>query len=128
MKQVDLNAIPNASNKKEIELETVELKNVITSDGEQDIAVQVVPFDKRNDDHVDFAFAFIDMAGGGRSAFSNASEASRRYVELFMKHTVDDESNQNSDFNKVRKDLRAARTLFFQPNIQNALKDFFANA
>jgi len=106
----------------------VELKRVITPDGEQDLTVEVVPFNRRNDDHVDFAFAYMDMLGRVPSKFANVSEAARGYVDLFMAHKEEDAVDANSSFACVRKDVRASRVLFHQPKAQKELQDFFGNA
>jgi len=69
-----------------LELREVTLKNVVTPDGETSLTVKVLPFNKRNDDHVDFAFAYMDMLGRVPSKFQNVSDAAKGYVELFMAH------------------------------------------
>ena len=62
---------------KELVLRKVTLKNVLTPTGERDIEVQVVPFDRRKDEHTDFAYAYIDMLGRMPSEFRNMSDASK---------------------------------------------------
>lgn len=113
---------------KDFAFEKVTLKNVLTPEGEKDIEVQIVPFNRRNDDHVDFAFACADMYGHQPSEFKNVSEASRRFVSLFMVHKDEDTSNPNSDYACVLSDLRACRTLYHTPSFQKQLQDFFVNA
>lgn len=110
------------------EFEKVTLKNVKTADGEKDITVEIVPFNRRNDDHVDFAFGVSDMFGRMPSDFRNVSDAARRCVELFVVHTEEEANDPNSDFSLVRDDTRAARTLYSTASIQKAMSDFFANA
>lgn len=113
---------------KEIVLREVSLKNVLTPDGERDIVAKVVPFSRRNEDHVQFAFDFADMLGGSPSRFKNQSEAARGYVETFMSRTVGEESDPSSDYSCVYSDLRAARVLFFQSETRKEFDDFFVNA
>lgn len=113
------------SKNKKVSKETVELKNVITEDGKEDLTVEVVTFNERNDTHVDFAFSYSDMALKAPSEFANITEASLAYVENFMVHKADDVKDKNSAFYKVMHDKRAARTLFHSVGIQQALRDFF---
>jgi hypothetical protein len=127
--QIDPNAIPGTGSVKKTELTRVELKNVLVGDEEQtDLSVEVVPFNRRNDQHVEFAYAYSDMLFKAPSPFKTVSDAAREYVRLFMAHAKDDESNPDSDFLKVYKDLRACRTLFHQDDVMKAMNDFFENA
>lgn len=130
MKEIDASMIPGAvANANKKTTTTVELKNVLFgTDGKENISVEVVPFNPRNDDHVDFAYTYADMLSGAPAAFENISQCARRYVELFMAHTTEDITNENSKFRKVYGDLRASRTLFHQPDMQKALQDFFEPA
>lgn len=111
------------------QLEKMTLKNVLCEDGTQkNVTVEIVPFNRRNDEHVDFAFAYSDMLGGLPSPFKSMSDVAVRAVELFMVHKEDDAFNTSSDYFIVRKDKRAARTLFGNPILQKAVFDFFENA
>lgn len=113
----------------EIVLQEVELKNVlIKGKNPENIKVKVVPFDRYNEKHVEFAYAYSDMLYRAPSTFSNVSEASKAYVRIFVAHTEADEKNKESDYNKVLSDLRAARSIFNQDAIMLALNDFFENA
>lgn len=112
---------------KNIQFESVTLKNVLTPEGERDIVAQIVPFDRRKDEHVDFAFECADMYGRQPSRFSNVSDAARAFVELFMVHKADDATDPNSDYVCVLRDKRAARTLYHTPAFQQQLQDFFVN-
>lgn len=119
--------VPNTG--EHVELKEIELKNVlIKGKPDEDITVKVVPFDRYNDKHVEFAYEYSDMLFRAPSAFKNVTEASRSYVQLFVSHAEADEKNENSSFSKVAKDLRACRTLFNQDDIMLALNDFFENA
>lgn len=109
-------------------MEKITLKKVLTADGEKDITVEVVPFNRRNDDHVDFALAAADMYGRMPSEFRNVTDAAIRCVELFMVHKEADAANPESDYALVHADKRAARTLFNHPAIQKGLSDFFTLA
>lgn len=127
--QIDPNAIPGVGVAKEVKMETVELKNVLFGDnGQENITVKVVPFNRRDDDHVEFAYAYSDMLYRAPSPFKTVSDAAREYVRLFMVHTKEDEAKADSIFSRIYGDLRACRTLFHQNNIQQALNDFFENA
>lgn len=108
--------------------EKVELRNVLTPSGERNITVEIVPFNRRNDEHVDFAFAVADMYGRMPSVFSNASEAARRFVELFVVHKADDLKDPESDISCVLNDVRACRIAFFNTKSQQEFNDFFGNA
>lgn len=113
---------------KNIKLEKLELRNVLTSNGDANIVVELVPFNRRNDDHVDFALAYADMLGRMPSEFRNMSDAAVRAVELFVVHKEEDANNAESDFSYVRADKRAARTVLNSMALQKALADFFENA
>lgn len=129
METINVNDIPSAAGAKAVQTKEVELKNVILKNGKtKDMSVKVVPFDRSNNTHVGFAFAYSDMIYRMPSDFKNVSEAAQAYCAIFMVHKTEDETNENSDFNTVLNDLRAARTLFHQPEIQKELNDFFANA
>jgi hypothetical protein len=111
------------------QLEKVTLKNVLCEDGSsKNITVEIVPFSRRNDDHVDFAFGYSDMLGQAPSPFRSLSDVAVRAVELFMVHKEDDAMDVNSDYYLVRKDKRAARTLLNTPSLQKSIFDFFENA
>ena len=111
------------------QLEKVTLKNVLCEDGSQkNITVEIVPFSRRNDDHVDFAFAYSDMLGRIPSPFRDMTDVAIRAVELFVVHKEEDALDVNSDYYLVHKDKRAARTLLNTPSLQQALFDFFENA
>ena len=113
----------------EIVLQEIELKNVlIKGKGAENITVKVVPFDRYNDKHVEFAYAYSDMLFRAPSSFTNVSEASKAYVRLFVVHTEIEEKDKESTYNKVLADLRASRSLFNQDAIMLALNDFFENA
>lgn len=111
-----------------VQYEKVLLKNVNTPAGDKDITVEIVPFSKRNDDHVDFAYAVSDMFNRFPSEFRNISDAARRCVELFVVHTEEQSNDPNSDFSLVYNDTRAARTLYNTASLQKQLSDFFVNA
>lgn len=128
MKQVTEIPVAGAQNKT-FQKRKVELKNVIFgTTGSQDIIVEVIPFDRRNDEHVEFAFAYSDMLMRAPSEFENISQAARKYVTLFMVHTAEDETNENSNFLKVVGDLRACRILFNNVHTQKEFSDFFGLA
>lgn len=110
---------------KEVEFIKMELKNVLTPDGERNITVQIVPFNRRNDAHVEFAFAYGDMCGRAPSEFRNMSDAAKRFAELFIVHKADDLKDANSDISCVLHDVRACRTAFLNPDVQKQLNDFF---
>lgn len=112
----------------EIKTRKITLKNVKTETGYKDITVEVVPFNDRNDAHVEFAFGVTDMTGRLPSPYANINEAARAYVELFVVHKEEELRNPLSDVSLVRADLRAARTLFNNPGFQKELRDFFENA
>lgn len=114
--------------KKETKLTKVELKNVICGPEDRDLTVEIVNFDRRNDDHVTFAFDYADFLHKSASPFTSQNEAARKFVQLFMAHKADDETNQDSTFSYVYNDLRASRTLFFTPEFQKQLVDFLTNA
>ena len=107
---------------------TVELRKVLTPEGERDIKVQVEPFNRRKEAHTDFAFAFMDMLGRMPSEYKNMTEVARGYVETFMAHKAEHADDPNSDFACVLSDARACRTLFNNPVAQKQFSDFFANA
>lgn len=108
--------------------EHVELKNVITPDGVKNVTVELVPFNYRNNEHTEFAFALADMMGRMPSPFSSINDAAKRFVELFMVHKEEDANNPNSDYSLVINDLRASRTLYNNATHQKQLFDFFENA
>lgn len=110
-----------------MEFKKLELRNVLTPDGDKNIIVELVPFDRRNDDHVEFAFNYADMASGAPSPFKTENDAARRFVELFVVHKEADLLNEKSDVSCVRHDLRAARTALHDVDMQKALRDFFMN-
>ena len=110
------------------EFEKITLKNVLTNDGVKDFTVEIVPFNRRNDDHVDFALSYIDMLGRMPSQFRTITDAAVRAVELFMVHKENDTAENTAIYEAVRSDKRAARELFNTPSIQKALNDFFENA
>lgn len=112
----------------EIKTRKITLKNVKTEIGSKDITVEVVPFNERNDSHVEFAFGVSDMMGRLPSPYSNVNDAARAYVELFMVHKEEELNNPVSNVSLVRADLRASRTLFHDPGFQKELRDFFENA
>ncbi len=112
---------------KEIKLRKVTLKKVLTPESEQDFTVEVVPFNRRNDDHVKFAFDYIDMLGRKPSPFETESDAARAYAMLFMAHKADDLNDQNSAISCVLSDVRACRVLLFQAETQKEFHDFFVN-
>ncbi len=109
-------------------LEKVELKKVLTADGEKDITVEIVKFNRRNDDHVDFALALADMYGGLPSPFKTLTDAAVRSVELFVAHKEEEAKDPASDFSLVHNDKRAARILFNTDSLQKDLNDFFGLA
>lgn len=128
-KIIDPNSIPSATNVKKIVKQKITLKNVMYgNDSEKDIDVEVLPFNRRNDAHVEFAYAYSDMLFRLPSAYKDVSEISRAYVAIFMVRTKEQEQTEDSDFTLVYNDLRACRTLFNQPGIQQALNDFLGNA
>lgn len=109
--------------------EKIELKNVLTEDGSQkNITVEVVPFDRRKDEHVEFAFAYSDMLSRMPSPFTTVTDAAVRAVELFMVHKEADTKTPTSDFYLVHADKRAARTLLNASSLTKELFDFFENA
>ena len=112
------------------QLEKITLKNVAMSDGtEQNLTVEVVPFNRRNDDHVDFALAYSDMLAKLPSPFKTVTDAAVRAVELFMVHKEEDANDINSPYYAVHADKRAARILFnTSSTLQKSIFDFFENA
>lgn len=112
--------VPNAIATREIEL-----TNVMTPSGTKDIKVTVVPFDRRDDNHVKFAFDVSDMMNGLPSPYRTQSEAAQAYVMFFMAHKDEDTKDENSDFMCVIKDLRASRILFMRPEVTKEFNDFF---
>lgn len=112
----------------EIKTRKITLKNVKTVDGEKDIIAEVVPFNHRNDDHVEFAFGVSDMLGRLPSPYRSMNDAAKAYVELFMVHKEEDLRNPASDAYLVSHDIRASRTLFNDPDFQKELQSFFENA
>lgn len=123
---INPNAIPTADSvRTEVEFDEVVIPNVIDGDSERDITVQVIPFNRRDDSHVEFAYAFSDMLYRAPSRFRDISEAARSYVTLFMRHTKEESNSAGSDFNLIMNDLRACRILFNHPKIQKDLNDFF---
>lgn len=126
-KVIDSSAIPTAKSAKEVKLEKVELKNVLFDGGQEDLTVEVMPFDRYDEKHTEFAYAYSDMLCKIQSELTSVSEASRAYVCIFMVHTIEDKKNRTSSFNKVLGDLRACRSLFHQPEVLKSLNDFFEN-
>ena len=112
----------------EIKTRKITLKNVKTETGSKDITVEVVPFNDRNDSHVEFSFGMSDMMGRLPSPYSNVSDAARAYVELFVVHKEEELHNPVSNVSLVRADLRASRCLLNDPIFQKELHDFFENA
>lgn len=110
------------------EFEKVELKKVLCGEVEKDITVEIVPFNRRNDDHVDFALATSDMLGRLPSDFHSMSDAARRCAELFIVHTEAQANDPTSDYSYILNDKRACRLLFNTASIQKALADFFTLA
>lgn len=110
------------------EFEKVELKKVLCGEVEKDITVEIVPFNRRNDDHVDFALAMSDMLGRMPSDFHSISDAARRCAELFIVHTEAQANDPASDYSYVLNDKRACRLLLNTASIQKALADFFTLA
>lgn len=109
--------------------EKIILKNVLVDgDTQKDVTVELVPFSRRNDEHVDFAFGYSDMLSRVPSEFHSLTDVAVRAVELFMVHKEEDANNDKSDFYLVRNDKRAARTLLNTPSLQKALFSFFENA
>lgn len=107
---------------------SVDLRNVIMADGTKDIRVELVPFNCRNNEHVEFAFAVADMMGRMPSPFATVNDAAKRFVELFMVHKAEDANDPTSDYALVYDDLRACRTLYNNATHQKQLFDFFENA
>lgn len=114
----------------EVKLQEIELKNVLVkaTRSEENIKVKVVPFDRYNDKHVEFAYSYSDMLYRAPSPFKNVDDAAREYVKVFVAHTEADEKDEKTTFSKVLNDSRARRTLFNQDAIMSALSDFFENA
>ena len=108
--------------------EKIELRNVAAGDVDANIVVELVPFNRRNDDHVNFVLAYGDMLGRMPSEFRGLNEAAQRAVELFVVHKEEDALNPQSDFSYVRADKRAARTVLNSASLQKAIVDFFENA
>lgn len=109
--------------------EKLELKNVLMQDGSsKNITVEIIPFNRRDDAHVDFAFAYADMLGRMPSPFSTATDAALRAVELFVVHKEAEAKNPESDFYAVAHDKRAARLVLNAPGLQDSLGAFFENA
>lgn len=109
--------------------EEIELKNVLTKDKRAlDITVQVVPFDRYSDVHVDFAYSYSDMLYRLPSELSGASAAAKKYAEIFLVRTEADVDDKNSNYNHVINDTRACRSLFNRGDNQVAMTDFFENA
>jgi len=108
--------------------EKVVLRNVLVGNEEKDVTVEIVPFNRRNDEHVDFALGVMDMFGRVPSEFRNITDAAQRAVELFVVHKADDTVENKLIYDSVRNDKRAARFLFNTPSIQKSLNDFFENA
>lgn len=106
-------------------LEKVEIKGVICPVGERDITVEVIPFNRRNDEHVEFAYSYSDMLYRVPSDFKNVSEAARKYAAMFIAYKEEDLTNPESDYNTICADTRACRTLFYKENFQKALQGFF---
>lgn len=108
----------------------IEVKNVLDKNSKkaETLKVNVVPFDRYNDAHVEFAYSYSDMLYKAPSDFKSVNDAARAYVKLFIVHKVDDEKKESSTFSKVANDLRACRTMFNQDGIMLALNDFFENA
>lgn len=113
---------------KKFSFRKVTLKKVLNAeDVEVDFEVEVVPFSRRNDQHVQFVFDYLDMLGKRPSPFATESDAARAYVELFMRGTAEDMENPASAKRCVLADLRAARTLLYQPETQKEFSTFFMN-
>lgn len=110
------------------EFEKVELKKVLCGGIEKDLTVEIVPFNRRNDDHVDFALATADLLGRMPSEFRSITDAARRCAELFIVHTEAQANDATSDYSYVLNDKRACRVLFNTPSIQKSLNDFFTIA
>lgn len=113
---------------KKIETTKVELKKVLCGDVEKDLTIEIVPFNRRNDDHVDFALAVADFYGRMPSNFQSITDAAQRCVELFVKHTGEQADDPNSDYSYVHADKRASRIIFNNPAIQKAIADFLTLA
>lgn len=128
--KVNVTQIPGVGSvTKKVEKTEIALKNVLFGDGRSaDINVEVVPFDCYDVKHVEFAYSYSDMLFRAPSPFKSISEAAQSYVAIFMVHKEVDKSNPESNINRVYNDLRACRTLFHQPEISQALDDFFVNA
>lgn len=111
------------------QFEKITLKNVAVNDNEEkDFIVELVPFNRRNDEHVDFAFAYSDMLARLPSVFGSITDVAVRAVEIFMVHKEDEAMDVNSVYYAVHNDKRAARTLLHTPSLQKAIADFFENA
>lgn len=123
-----VNKIPGSDVTPELNIRKIELKNVVRGVEDTDIIVEVMPFNHRNNEHVEFAFNYSDMLCNAPSPFKDVNDASRRYVELFMVHKADDATIPMSNFSCVYNDLRAARTLFHDLTFQAELGRFFENA
>ena len=108
-----------------MEKREVKLTKVLTETGEKDITVTIVPFNRRNDDHVDFVLGVSDMFGRAPSPFKTVTDAAVRYVELFVAHTAEQADDPKSDYSLVHADKRAARILFNDPAFQKEMADFF---
>jgi hypothetical protein len=108
-------------------LRKVTLKSVLTPTSSKDIEVEVMPFNRRNDAHVTFAFNYVDMLNRTPSPFKTESDAAKEYAALFMAHKEEELKDENSNISCVLSDLRACRTLLFQPDTQAELHSFFVN-
>lgn len=126
---VDTNAIPKQDTTavRKSEFIPVTIKGVLDGDKERDITVNTIPFNKRNDEHVRFAYAFSDMLFRAPSPFTDICDAAKAYVPIFVQHSSAEELDANSDYNLIYNDLRACRVLFNSPTIQKAFNDFFGN-
>jgi len=114
----------------EMKFDKVELLNVLVKKTRttENITVDVVPFDRFNDAHVEFAYAYSDMLYRAPSSFKTVDDTSRAYAKLFVVHEQDEEKVETSTLYKVLNDLRACRTLFNQEKITSDIVNFFENA
>ena len=79
-KIVETDAIPNGSEARTVITKNVELKNVLFDGGQEDLTIEVVPFNRYNEQHTEFAFAYSDMLYRAPSEFRNISDASKAYI------------------------------------------------
>lgn len=110
----------------------VDLKNVYSKDCERELVkAKLVPFNRRNDEHVDFVLAYADFLArvpNDKFGFADANDVARKFTELFMVHKEDDLKDVSSDFSCVLGDKRAMRTLLYNITFQKQMSDFFENA